>query len=84
MGKEPCCNVCWNCYDPVNCFKCKSNLSTLFYFTSSKKTCLMFVSKSVTDINGVLQIRNLMAVLLIRKAEFDATHLEYVMWDAYC
>ena len=33
----------------------------------------MFVSKSVTDINGVLQIRNLMAVLLIRKAEFDAT-----------
>ena len=44
----------------------------------------MFVSKSVTDINGVLQIGNLMAVLLIRKAEFDATHLEYVMWDAYC
>ena len=33
----------------------------------------MFVSKSVTDFNGVLQIRNLMAVLLIRKAEFDAT-----------
>ena len=32
--------------------------------------CLMFVSKSVTDFNGVLQIRNLMAVLLIRKAEF--------------
>jgi len=59
----------------------------LLYFIilpQSLVVCLMFLSKSVTDINGLLQIRNLMAVLLIRKAEFDATYLEYVMWDAYC
>ena len=51
-------------------------VTSLLYFIilpQSLVACLMFVSKSVTDINGVLQIRNLMAVLLIRKAEFDAT-----------